>query len=75
MTLCVGQPAALGCCRTSNILRAFYAAVKCFCFDKSFCFDFAARLKKKPAIWRVSLNAFYFVYLLCCNWNASNWIS
>ena len=55
MTLCVGQPVALSCCRTSNILRAFYAAVKCFC---------AAPIpKKKPASWRVFLLRFLlFIY-------------
>jgi hypothetical protein len=31
MTLCVGQPAALGCCRTLIIVCGFYPVVKCFC--------------------------------------------
>lgn len=52
MTLRVGQPAALGCCRTLIIVCGFYEGVKCFCASQN--------LKKKPADWRVSLNAFYY---------------
>lgn len=62
MTLCVAQLPLLSCCCTSNILCAFYAAVKGFC---------AAPIpKKKTRHWRVSLNAFYysiFIYILFNN--------
>ena len=70
MTLCVGQPAALGCCRTLIIVCGFYEAVKYFCA--------APMSKKKPAIWRVSLNMFCFIrflYFLTSNWISEHFAS
>ena len=59
MTLCVGQLPLLSCCRTSNILRAFYEAVKCFCA--------APMPKKNPPFGGFLLLRFLYFYFRHCD--------